>query len=58
GGFESLVTYETSQLEQRLHQPQLEGALMRFHIGLEDTDDLIADLANALSGWGLSGSPT
>lgn len=58
GGFESLITYETSQLEQRLHQTELEGALMRFHIGLEDTDDLIADLANALSGWGLSGSST
>ncbi len=54
GGFESLVTYESPQLEQRQHQPDLEGALLRFHIGLEDTDDLIADLANSLKGWGLS----
>ncbi|GAA0394021.1 cystathionine beta-lyase [Brevundimonas terrae] len=51
GGFESLVTYETPQLEQRLHQADLEGQLMRFHIGLEDTDDLIADLHRGLSAW-------
>ncbi|WP_312137062.1 cystathionine beta-lyase [Brevundimonas sp.] len=51
GGFESLVTYETPQLEQRLHQVELEGQLLRFHIGLEGTDDLIADLHRGLSAW-------
>lgn len=48
GGFESLVTHETIQLQQR-HTPHgVEGALIRLHIGLEDVEDLIADLAQAL----------
>lgn len=51
GGYESLVTNDTSQLSWRIHQPKLEGELMRFHIGLEDTDDLIADLDRGLSVW-------
>lgn len=51
GGFESLVTNDTSQLDWRLHQPKLEGELMRFHIGLEDTADLIDDLRRGLSVW-------
>lgn len=52
GGFESLVTNDTAQLEWRVHQPPLEGEILRFHIGLEDVDDLIADLDRGLSGWG------
>jgi cystathionine beta-lyase len=48
GGFESLVTHESPQLSHRLHPPVLKGALMRLHIGLEDPDDLIADLDQAL----------
>lgn len=48
GGFESLVTHEGPQLSHRLHPPQLNGALVRLHIGLEDPDDLIADLDQAL----------
>lgn len=52
GGFESLVTNDTSQLEWRVHQKPLEGEILRFHIGLEDVDDLIADLDRGLSTWG------
>lgn len=48
GGFESLATFETPQLARRLHPPTLPGPLIRLHIGLEDPDDLIADLEQAL----------
>lgn len=48
GGFESLVTNDTLQLAWREHQPQLEGEIFRLHIGLEDADDLIADLDRGL----------
>lgn len=51
GGFESLVTNDTSQLEWRLHQPPLKGEILRFHIGLEDPNDLIADLDRGLMAW-------
>lgn len=50
GGFESLVTHETHQLAGRQTSPVIEGELLRFHIGLEDPDDLIADLTQALNG--------
>ncbi len=48
GGYESLITNDTSQLAWREHQPPLEGEIMRLHIGLEDVDDLIADLGRGL----------
>jgi len=48
GGFESLATFETSQLAQRRTPHGIEGPLIRLHVGLEDTPDLIADLAQAL----------
>lgn len=51
GGFESLATYETHQLEFRVDPPRMEGALLRFHIGLEDPADLIADLEVGLAAW-------
>lgn len=51
GGFESLITYETPQLSQRVHRPELAGSLLRIHVGLEDAHDLIADLAEGLSAW-------
>ncbi|WP_242913364.1 cystathionine beta-lyase [Brevundimonas sp. GN22] len=51
GGFESLITNDTSQLEWRVHQQALEGEILRLHIGLEDVDDLIADLDRGLSVW-------
>ncbi|MFN3816035.1 cystathionine beta-lyase [Brevundimonas sp.] len=51
GGFESLATHETGQMTLRRHPAALEGPLIRLHIGLEDPDDLIADLDQALTGW-------
>lgn len=51
GGFESLVTLETHQMRARKHPPELEGPLLRLHIGLEDPTDLIADLENGLAVW-------
>jgi cystathionine beta-lyase len=45
GGFESLI------IPVRMHRsfpPALEGPLLRLHIGLEDVDDLKADLAAGL----------
>ena len=50
GGYESLATHETGQLSWRLHPPALIGPLVRLHIGLEDPDDLIADLQQAFTG--------
>jgi cystathionine beta-lyase len=51
GGFESLATHETGQLAQRVYPPRLTGELIRLHVGLEDPDDLIADLDRALAAW-------
>lgn len=51
GGFESLATYETPQMRFRQAPPPLEGVLLRFHIGLEDPDELIADLERGLAAW-------
>lgn len=51
GGFESLVTHETAQLNQRSFKTELGGELLRLHVGLEDPDDLIADLATGLAAW-------
>ncbi len=51
GGFESLVTYETIQLQQRRTPHGVEGPLIRLHIGLEDVEDLIADLSQALDSY-------
>lgn len=51
GGFESLATYETPQMEYRASPPELEGALLRFHVGLEDPAELIADLEVGLAAW-------
>jgi len=51
GGFESLVTPETHQMAYREQPTPLEGPLLRFHIGLEDPEDLIADLEAGLGAW-------
>ncbi len=45
GGYESLVL--PSHVRRSL-SPDVSGPLVRFHIGLEDPDDLIADLAAGL----------
>ena len=44
GGFESLAISSGDQLQQRRYPPTLGGPLIRLHIGLEDVDDLKADL--------------
>ena len=51
GGFESLATHETHQMAYRDHPPALEGDLIRLHVGLEDPDDLIADLERGLAAF-------
>ena len=53
GGFESLVL--PAHPEKRT-QPVWtgKGPLVRLHIGLEDPEDLIADLAQALAGLKLA----
>lgn len=52
GGFESLATHETHQMAYRDHPSALEGELIRLHVGLEDPDDLLADLAVGLKAFG------
>ena len=47
GGFESLVL--PSVVKRTATRTRSEGELVRLHIGLEDTDDLIADLEHALA---------
>jgi cystathionine beta-lyase len=47
GGFESLATVPT--IVRSAKPWKAEGAVVRLHIGLEDTDDLIADLEAALA---------
>lgn len=51
GGFESLITHETGQMDRRETRPALEGELIRLHVGLEDPADLIADLEIGLAAW-------
>ena len=57
GGFESLATHETHQLAIRRHAGPLSGPLIRLHIGLEDPDDLIEDLDQALASVRFRSSP-
>jgi len=49
GGFESLVLYQ-SQVIQRVYKKYIKKHhhIIRFHIGLEDPNDLIGDLKQAL----------
>ncbi len=44
GGFESLMTLSDLSHERTTTRWDAPGPLLRLHIGLEDTDDLIADL--------------
>jgi cystathionine beta-lyase len=44
GGFESLALTADPQFDVRKVKPAFEGPLVRLNIGLEDPDDLIADL--------------
>ena len=50
GGFESLAV--PSEAMRTATRPEWEGPLVRFHVGLEDPDDLIADLAAGLARYG------
>jgi len=47
GGFESLVVPQNIQ-KSRSVRPWSGGPLIRLHVGLEDPDDLCADLAQGL----------
>jgi len=49
GGYESLATIGSHGLRRTASPRPAEGPLVRLHIGLEDADDLIADLDQALS---------
>jgi cystathionine beta-lyase len=51
GGFESLAVHCDPQFASRARKPAFAGPLVRFHIGLEDTDDLIADLRAGLDAY-------
>ncbi|MDB5460795.1 MAG: metC, partial [Caulobacteraceae bacterium] len=51
GGFESLAIHCDPQLAFRPQAPALGGPLVRLHVGLEDPDDLIADLRRALDAY-------
>ncbi|HEY2660457.1 MAG TPA: cystathionine beta-lyase [Caulobacteraceae bacterium] len=51
GGFESLAVSSGDQLHQRRHAPKLAGPLIRLHIGLEATEDLIGDLRRGLDAF-------
>ena len=49
GGFESLAIPADTDKLRTASQREYGGPLLRLHIGLEDPDDLIADLAQALA---------
>ena len=51
GGFESLALNGDPQFDVRAFKPAFEGPVVRLNIGLEDPDDLIADLARALAAY-------
>jgi cystathionine beta-lyase len=53
GGFESLAL--PADPVRTASRPEFEGPLVRLHVGLEDPDDLIADLAAALARYGAAG---
>ncbi|HUM09014.1 MAG TPA: cystathionine beta-lyase [Acidocella sp.] len=49
GGFESLVLPTTGTIKRSAGTGVFEGELARFHIGLENVDDLIEDLEQGLA---------
>ena len=51
GGFESLAVPVDPQRHRTATTPDFAGPLVRLQIGLEDADDLIADLARGLAAW-------
>jgi cystathionine beta-lyase len=51
GGFESLAIHCDPQFGARKIRPSFAGPLVRLHVGLEDADDLIDDLRQALDAY-------
>jgi cystathionine beta-lyase len=51
GGYESLIVPYDPERMRTATKWQAEGPLVRLHIGLEDADDLIEDLAAGLAGY-------
>ncbi len=51
GGFESLAIWCDPQLKVRRHRVDHGGPLFRLSVGLEDPDDLIADLRKGLDAY-------
>jgi cystathionine beta-lyase len=51
GGFESLALPVDPQRHRTATRWQAEGPVVRLNIGLEDVDDLIADLDRGLAAW-------
>jgi cystathionine beta-lyase len=54
GGFESLAVPADAEQLRTVTKRDYAGPLVRLHIGLEDPDDLIADLARVLAQYPLS----
>jgi cystathionine beta-lyase len=57
GGYESLALPTTGFVSRTAGSGDLGGPAVRFHIGLEDPADLIADLAQAFGVLGGGGAP-
>ena len=55
GGFESLALPIDPHLLRTATATPRAGPMVRLHIGLEDPDDLIADLAAGLARYGEAG---
>lgn len=51
GGFESLAIDCDPQLQRRRFAAEYGGPMIRLHVGLEDPQDLIADLERGLAAW-------
>jgi cystathionine beta-lyase len=51
GGFESLALPVDPQRVRSVTDRKEEGPMVRLHIGLEDIDDLIVDLADGLAAY-------
>jgi cystathionine beta-lyase len=51
GGFESLAIHCDPQIRMRPDRPAFDGPVVRLHVGLEDPQDLIADLRQALDAY-------
>jgi cystathionine beta-lyase len=49
GGYESLAVPTTGFVTRTAGSGHFEGPVVRLHIGLEDVDDLLADLDQALA---------